>query len=355
MKQAPAHPYRDLPDSSFWKRSVASAGAEIVPLLGPAFSIAADDVIASAGSCFAQNVARHLLETGAHFLMAEPPVAADAPIFSARFGNIYTVRQLVQLFERAYGIFRPADKAWRTAAGRFVDPFRPQLFADGFASLDALESERRSHLAAVRRMFETCTVFVFTLGLTEAWLAADGAALPLPPGAVAQEVPGDDYVFRNFTVGDMTADLRGFLGNLKAVNPAVRVILTVSPVPMVATYERRHVLVSNAYSKAALRVTAEETVKDHSSWVDYFPSYEMLTAPAAAARYFAADLRTITPAGIAYVMAVFDRHYRDAAPVAAARGTAPATAKAVELTAADEARLRRVNGILCDENRLDDP
>ena len=38
--------------------------------------------------------------------------------------------------------------------------------------------------------------------------------------------------------------MNDFLGSLSKVNPRVRVILTVSPVPLVATFENRHVLVS---------------------------------------------------------------------------------------------------------------
>jgi hypothetical protein len=30
-------------------------------------------------------------------------------VFSARYGNIYTVRQLLQLFERAHGHFAPVE------------------------------------------------------------------------------------------------------------------------------------------------------------------------------------------------------------------------------------------------------
>jgi len=34
--------------------------------------------------------------------------------FSALFGNLYTTVQLLQLFERAYGRFTPAEPAWRS-------------------------------------------------------------------------------------------------------------------------------------------------------------------------------------------------------------------------------------------------
>ncbi len=356
MKPAPQHPYRELPASSFWRKSVAGADGLVDPIVATKVTIGPGDKVASAGSCFAQHVARHLLATGANFLMTEGVPDADAPVFSARFGNIYSVRQLAQTFARAYGTFRPADAAWRRQDGRFIDPFRPQLFPEGFASVDDLIAERRRHFAAVRTMFEQCSVFIFTLGLTETWLAADGAAVPLAPGVVATEVAADGYVFHNFGVAEMLKEMADFLKDLKTVNPDVRLILTVSPVPLVATYENRHVLVSNTYSKAALRVVAEETARAHS-WIDYFPSYEIVTAPQAAARFFAPDLRSITADGVAHVMAVFDRHFRTAVAShdAATETASPAPPQTIPLSAEDEERLRTVSAILCDEQRLKSP
>jgi hypothetical protein len=109
-------------------------------------------------------------------------------VFPARFGNIYTSRQLIQLFERAYGLLRPKTDYWIGKGGEFIDPFRPRVQHLGFSSLEFLHADRDRHLAAVREMFESCSVFIFTLGLTETWLArADGCALPLAPGVVVMD------------------------------------------------------------------------------------------------------------------------------------------------------------------------
>jgi hypothetical protein len=51
------------------------------------------------------------------------------------------------------------------------------------------------------------------------------------------------------------------------------VILTVSPVPLAATFTGRDVLVANMYSKSVLRAVAEE-IRARFDFVDYFPSYE---------------------------------------------------------------------------------
>jgi hypothetical protein len=84
-------------------------------------------------------------------------------------------------------------------------------------------------------------------------------------------------------------------------------------VPLIATYENRHVLVSTTYSKSALRVVAD-AVSRNISGVDYFPSYEIIAGPQSRGRFFANDLRTVTPEGVEAVMDVFARHYLTDAP-----------------------------------------
>ena len=55
--------------------------------------------------------------------------------FPARFGNLYTARQLRQLIDRAYGMFRPQARAWALPGGGVADPFRPRIQAGGFPDL----------------------------------------------------------------------------------------------------------------------------------------------------------------------------------------------------------------------------
>jgi GSCFA family len=105
---------------------------------------------------------------------------------------------------------------------------------------------------------------------------------------------------------EIVADFLAFVDRLGGINPQAKIIVTVSPVQLIATYEDRHVLVSNCYSKAALRLAAEEIVAARPD-ITYFPSYEMVMANAH--RNFAEDQRSVTPSGIQSVMRVFFAHY----------------------------------------------
>jgi GSCFA family protein/polysaccharide biosynthesis acetyltransferase WcbI-like protein len=311
-------PYTDLPSFHFWRRAIERIPArEVDPVAAPPFSIDRRARIATAGSCFAQHMSGVLERAGYNYFVAETSPAglsadegrcASYGIFSTRCGNIYTARQLLQLFDRAYGSFVPYDRSWLRPDGRHADPFRAQVEPDGFATLDALLESRERHFSAVRTMFEQLDVFIFTLGLTEAWRSkADGAVFSSAPGVVAGTMNHSLYEFINFTAADVRDDLAGFLARLHRVNPAAKVVLTVSPQPPIATFEPRHVLVSATYTKAALRVAADEIERAHPG-VWYFPAFELITGSFNRGAYFERDLRTVTSDGVNRVMRLFLSH-----------------------------------------------
>jgi hypothetical protein len=318
-----SNPYRNLPDYQFWRRAVERpAMADVDPVTRARFTLTPDDKVATAGSCFAQHLARILRRNGFNYYVAErAPGGLPAEeakqrnfgVFSARYGNVYTARQLLQLFDRAYGAFTPQDGAWLRADGRYADPFRPQIEPDGFASLEALQASKSEHLAAVRRLLESLDVFVFTLGLTEAWQSrVDGAVYPVAPGVAAGSFDPAIHEFVNFGPAEVAADLQAFVERLLSVNPKAKMLLTVSPVPLVATYEDRHVLAATTYSKSVLRTAAEEIAR-RNPMCDYFPAYEIVTGSYARGSYFEDDLRSVKQEGVDHVMRVFVKHYADSA------------------------------------------
>lgn len=330
------NPFAGLPSHHFWRTAVASTPiADVDPVVDVKFGLDRQTKIATAGSCFAQHVARHLKASGYNYFIAEPGnglpeetrASKNYGIYSARYGNVYTARQLVQLFDRSEGKLETVDRVWRKQ-NHFVDPFRPEIEPNGFVTSDDVLDARERHFLEVRRMWRELDVFVFTLGLTEAWRSKrDGSVFPVAPGVISDQIDPEDYEFHNFSAREVEDDLRRFAQRLKRVNPGARILLTVSPVPLVATYENRHVLVSTTYSKSALRVAAEEVMRASDN-IDYFPSYEIITGPFNRGRYFEEDLRSVTEDGVGHVMRVFLRAFSGgastpASPVEAHRTAAP--------------------------------
>ncbi len=306
------HPYRAAPNRSFWSRSVAhDFSAESVPDR-PGFELTLQDRFMSAGSCFAANIARYLRGWGYHYVATEHthpqwPEGAESGFYdaySARYGNIYTVRQMVQLLERVSGNFHPDEEYWTTPEGQLIDPFRPGLThrASSILEYRALTAE---HLRAVRSAIEDSTVLIFTLGLTEAWISrSDGAVFPACPGTVSGDFDPDRHGFVNFTVQDVVLDLRQMIELARSIQPHLKIVLTVSPVPLVATATAHHVLAATIYSKSVLRVAAEQTADTHQN-ISYFPAYELVTGPHHHDSPFEPDLRTVREPIIAAVMNSF--------------------------------------------------
>src|SRR5438105_451330 len=141
------NPYQTKPDAAFWRRAVAGrAASEVDPVTTVPFHIGRGDKVATAGSCFAQYISQTLIERGFSYLVTESGPRSSAAIdenfgvFPARFGNIYTVRQLLQLFQRAYGLFEPTDSEWLSNDAGHIDPFRPRIQRAGFKTVGDLRA-----------------------------------------------------------------------------------------------------------------------------------------------------------------------------------------------------------------------
>lgn len=361
-----SHPYATQPDYCFWRRAVGSVPLQqLDPVLRGRFRIGRQHRVATAGSCFAQHIARHLSGSGFNYFVAETCNPAIRPLvregynygtFSARYGNIYVARQFLQLLRRAYGQFKPVDDMWPDGKGRFFDPYRPQIQPGGFSSEREFHADRADHFAAVRRIVEQADVLVFTLGLTEAWEnAEDGAIYPLCPGTVAGKFAPGRHRFVNFRMTQVLRDLREAFDFIRDRNRSIRFIVTVSPVPLAATAENRHVLVSTIHSKSILRTVCGE-MEAMDDDVAYFPSYEIITGNYNRGAYYAEDLREVTEAGVAHVMRLFMRHYAaaddDAAAPAPPASAAPAAAAAPLSAETLAARIGDLAKVICDEEVL---
>lgn len=348
------NPYEGLPPEAFWRRAVAERTAlDMRGLWSPRFEIRPDTRIVTAGSCFAQHIGRALAARGYGWQDAEPAppfVAAEVArdfgygIFSFRTGNIYTVRALLQWLELAYGLREEAE-VWETE-GRFFDPLRPTIEPGGFESVASLRAARKATAAGMRAGIEAADVLVFTLGLTECWRnRGSGTEYAMCPGTAAGTFDPEQHVFVNQGVADILSDLAAVHALLAEHAPGVRVLLTVSPVPLTATASGRHVLTATSASKALLRAAAEEAVRTHAN-MDYFPSYEIITDPRFEGRFFAENKRQVRPEGVAHVMTCF---FDDQA---AAFGDAPDAAGSSPVAESDSSA-QRSEDVLCDEEMLD--
>lgn len=349
-----AHPYVDLLEYQFWKSGVVDiAPGQYDPVVNTKFKISKNDSVVTLGSCFAQHLSRFIKERNLNFYSLEKTPKNQNSLdfeknfsnnFSALYGNIYTARQASQLLKRSQG-WEPAESVW-TSNGRFYDPFRPTVFVNGFPDKETLLDERKSHLEIVHHLFHTCDVVVFTLGMSEAWVSKiDGAVFPVAPGVAAGKFDGNLHLFTNFTFDQIYSDLNEFCLLLKSFNQQIKIILTVSPVALNATFEPQNILISNTYSKAVLRAAAGEIANAHH-FVDYFPSFEIVTNPHNHCRYLEDDLRNVTQLGVSKVMTIFESHYLELSD------TIPEYEKARISRNFEGSEIDQISQIICDEDLI---
>ncbi|MFN2258311.1 MAG: GSCFA domain-containing protein [Parasphingopyxis sp.] len=336
-------PYEGAPNSAFWRTAVADRPDAIGDLYRPKFAVDKTASVATAGSCFAQHVGRALRVLGVKVIDSEPLAArfGDAValrygyrMYSARYGNIYTTRQLAQLLEEASGLFRPADPVWKRG-DRFFDAQRPAVEPDGLDSEERVLEHRAAHLPLVLEAFSRADLVVFTFGMTEAWIhKRDGTVYPTAPGTIAGEFDPGRHAFRNYQFGEILADFERAREILKGLNPAMRFLITVSPVPITATASGNHVEVANSYTKSTLRAVCGQLYASYDD-VDYLPSYEAMTSQKARGRFYQDNLRTISREGVLAAMKMFT------------------DAQGIIADDADAAEHRTVDDALCEEELLE--
>lgn len=354
-----ASPYASLPPDRFWRTGVAESDpATITDIYRKRFEIARTDQIATAGSCFAQHIARNLRQRGCDVMDVEPPPPglskADAEargygLYSARYANIYTARQLLQLILEANDRETPSDRVWEKN-GRFFDAQRPGIEPAGFDNPEQVLVHRAHHLAKVKRLMRQCNILVFTFGLTEAWIERkSGTVFPTCPGTIAGSFDPDRYAFKNFTAAEILADFKRVYRILKRQDPNKRFLITVSPVPLTATAAPMHVLQSTTYSKSVLRAVCGELYERFDD-VDYFPSYEMIATPFSKGRYFEPNMRSVTKEGVENVMRVFFNEHSNlekSGQQEAQTSSSPVVAKGKAVSPSDEDEL------VCEEAMLE--
>jgi hypothetical protein len=213
--------YHHLSPSAFGKTGLRNADPyRLDSIYVQKFTIGQETKIASAGSCFLQYIHRQLKESDFDVLdydLPPPGLHEDLKrkygysMYSARYGNIYSVRDLLQLMQEAAGKRTPKNVVWQMN-GMFFDTLRPGIEPEGLGSVEDVMAHRRHHLAKVMKIFLDLDLFIFILGLIEIWVhQASDTVYPSAPGTVVGEYDASTYIFANADFSDIISDLQLFL------------------------------------------------------------------------------------------------------------------------------------------------
>lgn len=255
-----------------------------------------DTVVATVGSCFAQELAGMMGEVGIKGSMHPG-------------GLYYSTATIRQELERIAGGWAEAETEplWELDGG-FVDPFRDYYTV--YPTREALEEARAAANKAADETFRGAGVVVVTVGLIETWRSptTTNTFRQIPHPAV---FPTLGARFHRLTVAEMVDDLER-IRRVIHDHLGAEMVVTTSPVPLHATFTALDVRVANTESKSRIRAAVSEFV-DSNPDVHYFHSYEMVVTAERQSDYYREDGRHVHRHAVRYIVSEFLRLFADPA------------------------------------------
>ncbi len=236
------------------------------------------------GSCFAatqgQRLADHKFKT-----------------LSNPFGTTYHPFAIDRLLQYALDNTAPPGETFVNRQGAWYNyDMHSSLCAP---SADQLAALLRDRVEQVRRFILEARVLLLTFGTAFTYeLVETGRTV-----SNCQRMPATLFRRRLATPKEIMRSTTETFRRLATVNPALKIILTVSPV--------RHLkdtLSGNSVSKSALRLACHH-LQESEPHVDYFPSYELILDDLRDYRFYQDDLIHPTPLAEDYVWKKFGETY----------------------------------------------
>ena len=264
-------------DKSRWGDDIARFDANLCSVVHkPKFTFDASTSFFCMGSCFARNVEEHLIYAGQRVLSKQIICPEEEwPNRVNGFVNKFTTHsmanELIEVRDRPHideACFEETAQGWLDL----------QLCAGVRPTTLERAMQRRGYLTTVYfDRIRQADIVVLTLGLNEVWFDhASAKHLNAAPSFASVKRMPDRYALKITDPDSNIEQLETIRSTLRGLNPHVRMIVTVSPVPLGETFSGRDVAVANMYSKSVLRVAAGLFAECHSD-VDYFPSFEMIS------------------------------------------------------------------------------
>jgi tetratricopeptide (TPR) repeat protein len=210
------------------------------------------------GSCFARNLAKSLLDRGYAAFHME-----ISEYINTTFANKVFVDWL---------------------SGVDIDP----AIRDRIVELLPAQWSKENTLEVIR----TAGVFILTLGVAPAFFDRVTGDFVLPrPSALNSRVLAEKYLFRTTSVKENVDNVLYLINFIRSISPDIKIVVTVSPVPIVASFEFESAVQADCLSKSTMRLVAHEVVNNSNlENILYWPSFEVFRwAGSNASNFYAAD------------------------------------------------------------------
>ena len=282
------------------------------PKIDPKFKLRRDDRFYAIGSCFARGLEYALRRRKMFVESAAPEFARLVSVkkeptglgFINKYNTFSILNELRWALDPA-AVF-PVESIAKVTETTWSDPHaNPTLELVGFEET----LKRRALLQTVTKRVANCRAVIITLGLAEVWRDVKADVYlnntPIPP--LLEKEP-DRYELHLTSFAQNWANLEAIHALLSRYgHPDLRIVVTVSPVPLHATFLKMDVVLATTYAKSLLRAAAQQWASAHEN-VDYFPSYEIVQN-SDRATVWEPDRVHVTVAGLHHVIGLFLQSY----------------------------------------------
>ena len=271
--------------------------------------------ILSFGSCFAVEIRKKLREKKLNVLPDYFSLKVNESKF--RIGSLpirdninhYNTYTILYEFMRYNDSFKQDKKdfwkiedKWFGNTNAFQDPYRRAIYAN---SEDLIFDITNKLNDEIYRSINISNIIIITLGLTEVWIKNNNNKISCMNPGYAGGGGFDETVFYASTYDDNIKNLRQIMDIINKNKINSKVIFTVSPVPLGATFTKKDVVIANEESKSILRVAAAQIEKEYEK-AFYFPAYEFCKY---SSNVFLKDGRHVRPDMVDKIIELFEYSY----------------------------------------------
>lgn len=244
----------------------------VFPYCKPKFDLAftANQTIFTIGSCFARNIEEALFETDVFLPTRMFKVPKEEwPHRPNGLLNEYNPGAIAQRIAFALDDKELPEETVVPSGDSYSD-----LTLPGGSDVTIERAfQRRKQINDVYKHLRKSHAVIITLGFVEAWFDEETKIFlnRAPPHAFGKKFPSR-FTLKRLNVSDVISLLAKPINSLTELG--IKVVLTVSPVPLQATFTASDCVIANEFSKSVLRVSIDNLIAN--PLVDYYPSYEIV-------------------------------------------------------------------------------
>jgi hypothetical protein len=244
------------------------------------------DKVVTIGSCFAEVIGTKLKDYKADVLVNP-------------FGTIFNPLSVCKLLEAVAGEPLSQEQSLVQRDGIWYSYDLHSSLSS--PNKDELLQTIEQRIEQTREHLKNAKLLIITFGTAVSYKLTDTGTIV----ANCHKLPAKQFSRTLLTIEEINYSLEACYQALKKFNPALRTIVTVSPVRHV-----KETLPTNSVSKSILRV-ATHTITERYNNVLYFPAYEIMLDDLRDYRFYGPDMLHPTPVAEDYIWQKFIAAYLD--------------------------------------------